>query len=133
MPAQGRKNVRGRTGVRFKAAYTKSKEKAMIRNVSSELIVHGKVKVINVVGKQVQREVEKLITLGKRGDLHSRRLAAARLRDGIKNSDGVKALDVLFNDLAPRFKDRNGGYTRILKLGNRRGDNAPIVLLEFVE
>lgn len=133
MPAQGRKNVRGRTGVRFKAAYTSSKEKAMIRNVTSELIIYGKVKVIHQVGKQVQRNVERLITLAKRGDLHSRRLAASRLREGVKTKDGVKALDVLFEQLGPRFKDRNGGYTRLLKLGNRRGDNAPIVLLEFVE
>lgn len=133
MPAQGRKNVRGKAGVRFKAAYTKSKDKAMIRNVTSELIVYGKVTLIAKVGKQVQREVERLITLAKRGDLHARRLAAARLREGIIRADGVKALDVLFNELGPRFKDREGGYTRILKLGPRRGDNAPMVILEFVE
>ncbi len=133
MPAQGRKNVRGKTGVRFKAAYTKSKDKAMIRNVTSELIIYGKVTLIAKVGKQVQSNVEKLITLAKRGDLHSRRLAASRLRDGIVRKDGLKALDVLFNELGPRFKDRNGGYTRLLKLGPRRGDNAPQVILEFVD
>lgn len=133
MPAQGRKNVRGKTGVRFKAAYTKSKDEAMIRNVTSELIVYGKVTLIAKVGKQVQSNVEKLITLAKRGDLHSRRLAAPRLRDGIVNKDGVKALNVLFEELGPRFKNRDGGYTRILKLGPRRGDNAPTVILEFVD
>jgi large subunit ribosomal protein L17 len=133
MPAQGRKNVRGKTGVRFKAAYTTSKDAAMLRNVTSELIVYGKVTLIAKVGKQAQQNVEKLITLAKRGDLHSRRLAAARLRDGIVRKDGVKALDVLFNELGPRFKERNGGYTRILKLGPRRGDNAPTVILEFVD
>lgn len=132
MPAQGRKNVRGRTGVRFKAGYTKSKDEAMIRNVTSELIVYGRVQLIDKVAKQVQREAEQLITLAKRGDLHARRLAAARLRDGIKNEEGVKALDVLFNELGPRYAERNGGYTRILKLGPRRGDNAPLVILEFV-
>lgn len=132
MPAQGRKNVRGKTGVRFKAGYTKSKDEAMLRNVTSELIVHGRVVLVSKVGKQVQSNVEKLITLAKRGDLHSRRLAAARLRDGITNASGVKALDVLFNEIGPKFKDRNGGYTRLLKIGNRRGDNAPTVLLEFV-
>lgn len=132
MPAQGRKNVRGRTGVRFKAGYTKSKDEAMIRNVTSELIVYGRVQLIDKVAKQVQREAEQLITLAKRGDLHARRLAAARLRDGIKNEEGVKALDVLFNELGPRYEERNGGYTRILKLGPRRGDNAPLVILEFV-
>lgn len=133
MPAQGRKNVRGKTGVRFKAAYTTSKDAAMLRNVTSELIVYGKVTLTAKVGKQAQQNVEKLITLAKRGDLHSRRLAAARLRDGIVRKDGVKALDVLFNELGPRFKERNGGYTRILKLGPRRGDNAPTVILEFVD
>lgn len=133
MPAQGRKNVRGKTGVRFKAAYTTSKDKAMLRNVTSELIIYGKVTLVAKVGKQVQSNVEKLITLAKRGDLHSRRLAASRLRDGIVRKDGVKALDVLFNELGPRFKDRVGGYTRILKLGPRRGDNAPLVIIEFVD
>lgn len=133
MPAQGRKNVRGKTGVRFKAAYTKSKDEAMLRNVASELIVHGQVKVTDTVAKQVQVKVEKLITLAKRGDLHSRRLAAARLRDGIVNVNGVKALDVLFNDIAPKFATRSGGYTRVLKLGNRRGDNAPISIVLFTE
>lgn len=133
MPAQGRKNVRGKTGVRFKAAYTTSKDAAMLRNVTSELIIYGKVTLIAKVGKQAQQNVEKLITLAKRGDLHARRLAAARLRDGIVRKDGLKALDVLFNELGPRFKERNGGYTRILKLGPRRGDNAPTVILEFVD
>ena len=133
MPAQGRKNVRGKTGVRFKAAYTKSKDEAMLRNVTSELIVYGKVTLTAKVGKQAQQNVEKLITLAKRGDLHSRRLARARLRDGIARKDGLSALEVLFNELGPRFKDRNGGYTRLLKLGPRRGDNAPVVILEFVE
>ena len=133
MPAQGRKNVRGKTGVRFKTAYTSSKDKAMLRNVTSELIVYGRVTLIAKVGKQTQSNVEKLITLAKRGDLHSRRLAASRLRDGIVRKDGTKALDVLFNELGPRFKDREGGYTRILKIGPRRGDNAPMVILEFVD
>ncbi len=133
MPAQGRKNVHGKTGVRFKAAYTTSKDKAMLRNVASELIIYGRVTLGAKVGKQTQVNVERLITLAKRGDLHSRRLAAARLRDGIVRKDGVKALDVLFNELGPKFAARNGGYTRILKLGPRRGDSAPMVILEFVD
>jgi len=92
MAAQGRKNVRGRTGVRFKARYDRAKDKAMIRNVTSEFIVYGKVNLIKKVSKQVQIETEKLITLAKRGDLHSRRLAAARLREGIvRKSDGKKS------------------------------------------
>ena len=133
MPAQGRKNVHGKTGVRFKAAYTTSKDKNMLRNVTSELIVYGKITVGGKVSRQVQVNVEKLITLAKRGDLHSRRLAAARLREGIVNAKGQNALTVLFSDLGPKFQTRNGGYTRVLKLGNRRGDNAPVALVEFVD
>ncbi len=133
MPAQGRKNVHGKTGVRFKAAYTTSKDKNMLRNVTSELIVYGKLTVGSKVARQVQTNVEKLITLAKRGDLHARRLAAARLREGIVNAEGKNALSVLFSDLGPKFQTRNGGYTRVLKLGNRRGDDAPISLIEFVD
>lgn len=133
MPAQGRKNVHGKTGVRFKAAYTTSKDKNMLRNVTSELIVYGKITVGGKVARQVQVNVEKLVTLAKRGDLHARRLAAARLREGIVNAKGQSALTVLFSDYGPKFQTRNGGYTRILKLGNRRGDNAPVALVEFVD
>lgn len=134
MPAQGRKNVRGKTGVRFKARYDASKDKAMIRNVTSEFIVYGKVTLGKKVAKQVQVETEKLITLAKRGDLHSRRLAAARLREGIvRQSDGKTALDILFSEIAPRYEDRNGGYTRVLNVANRRGDNAPMAIIMFVK
>ena len=105
----------------------------MLRNVTSELIVYGKLTVGAKVARQVQVSVEKLITLAKRGDLHARRIAAARLREGIVNDKGQSALTVLFSDLGPKFKDRKGGYTRVLKLGNRRGDDAPIALVEFVE
>ncbi|MGI6644571.1 MAG: 50S ribosomal protein L17 [Bacilli bacterium] len=134
MPAQGRKNVRGKTGVRFKARYDASKDKAMIRNVTSEFIVYGKVTLGKKVAKQVQVETEKLITLAKRGDLHSRRLAAARLREGIvRQSDGKTALDILFSEIAPRYEDRNGGYTRVLNVANRRGDNAPMAIITFVK
>ncbi|HKM11488.1 MAG: 50S ribosomal protein L17 [Bacilli bacterium] len=129
----GRKNVHGKGGVRFKAGYTVSKDKSMIRNVVSELIVHGRVQVGEKVAHQVSRQADRLVTLAKAGDLHSRRLAAAIVREGIKNADGVTALDVLFNEIGPRYKDRNGGYTRVLKLVARRGDNAPMALLEFVK
>ena len=105
----------------------------MIRNVVSELIVHGRVQVGEKVAHQVSRQADRLVTLAKAGDLHSRRLAAAIVREGIKNADGVTALDVLFNEIGPRYKDRNGGYTRVLKLVARRGDNAPMALLEFVK
>jgi large subunit ribosomal protein L17 len=132
MATQGRKNVHGKGGVRFKAAYTTSKNKAMLRNVVSELIIHGKVVVIKEVAKEVKKEADHLITLAKRGDLHARRQAASFVRL-IENAAGVKALDVLFNELGPRFKDRNGGYTRALTNGVRRGDNATTALVTWVE
>lgn len=133
MGTTGRKNVHGKGGVRFKEGYTTSKDKNMIRNVVSELIIYGRVQVLEKVAYQVSRKADRLVTLAKRGDLHSRRLAAAVVREGIKRADGKTALEVLFDELGPRYQNRNGGYTRVLKLVARRGDNAPMALLEFVE
>lgn len=129
----GRKNVHGKGGVRFKAGYTVSKDNAMIRNVVSELIVHGRVQVLEKVAHQVSRQADKLVTYAKKGDLHSRRLAAAVVREGITRPDGLSALEVLFKELGPQYAQREGGYTRVLKLVARRGDNAPMALLEFVK
>ncbi len=133
MPAQGRKNVHGKTGVRFKAAYTKSKYENMLRNVVTDLILKGTVKVTEATGRDVVKEAERLVTLTKKEDVMNAKRQAARFVRNISNEKGVSALDVLFNELGPRFKDRNGGYTRRLKLGNRRGDDAPIVVVTWVE
>lgn len=133
MAAQGRKNVHGKTGVRFKAAYTRSKNKAMLRNVVSELIVHGQVKVTSGVSADLIKLADKMVTLGKRGDLHARRQAARVLRNGICDEKGVSALKKLFDEIAPKYKDRNGGYTQSFKLGRRKGDNAEIELIRFVD
>ena len=133
MPAQGRKNVHGKTGVRFKAAYTKSKYENMLRNVVTDLILKGTVKVTEATGRDVVKEAERLVTLTKKEDVMNAKRQAARFVRNISNEKGVPALDVLFNELGPRFKDRNGGYTRRLKLGNRRGDDAPIVVVTWVE
>lgn len=133
MAAQGRKNVRGKTGVRFKAAYTTSKHKNMLRNVVTELVIHEKVIVTMSVVSDLKKLADHLITLAKRGDLHARRQAASVLRQmNTHGKDGVSALEKLFNELGPKFKDRNGGYTRAIKAGNRRGDNAPVVLVTWV-
>ncbi len=132
MGTQGRKNVHGKGGVRFKEAYTSSKEKAMQRNVVSELIVHGRVVVTSGVVKTLKRNADRLITLAKRGDLHAIRLAASRIRN-IKVDEKTTALDKLFKELGPKFKDRNGGYTRAIKMQARRGDNATMVIVEWVE
>ena len=132
MAAQGRKNVHGKTGVRFKAGYTASKNKAMLRNVVSSLIINGEVKVTSGVVKELKTLAEHLVTLAKRGDLHARRLAAPTVRHGFADANGVEALDKLFSEIGPKFASRNGGYTRALKLGARRGDNAEVVLVRWV-
>jgi large subunit ribosomal protein L17 len=133
MPAQGRKNVHGKTGVRFKAAYTKSKYENMLRNVVTDLILKGSVKVTETVARDVVKEADRLVTLTKKEDVMNAKRQAARFVRNIENEKGVAALDVLFAEVGPRFASRNGGYTRRLKLGNRRGDDAPIVVVTWVE
>lgn len=135
MPAQGRKNVHGKTGVRFKAAYTKSKYENMLRNVVSELIVHEHVTVTTGIQHDVISLVESLVTLTKKEDgVHARRLAAKTVRNIFVDADKkVTALDKLFNELGPRFASRNGGYTTTYNVEPRRGDNAPRVLIAFVK
>ncbi|MDO5329881.1 MAG: 50S ribosomal protein L17 [Bacillota bacterium] len=132
MAAQGRKNVHGKTGVRFKAAYTASKEKSMQRNVVTELVVHDQVKVTSGVVKTLTKNAAKLVTLAKRGDLSARRQAARLLRD-VDAKEGQTALQKLFDEIGPKFKSRNGGYTRAIKLGNRKGDDAEVVLVSWVD
>lgn len=134
MHTQGRKNVHGKGGVRFKAAYTTSKNKSMLRNVVSELIVHEQVTVTFATAKQLVSLSDKMISFGKKGDLHARRLAAQTVRNIYADKkNGVTALKKLFDELAPRYKDRNGGYTRILKIENRRGDNAKMAIVALVK
>lgn len=134
MPAQGRKNVHGKTGVRFKAAYTKSKYENMIRNVVTDLILKGSVKVTKAVSKDVIKEASHLVTLTKKEDvMNAKRLAARFVRNITCEECGLTALDVLFSKVGPRYVSRNGGYVRTLNLGNRRGDDAPIVLVTWVE
>ncbi len=134
MPAQGRKNVHGKTGVRFKAAYTSSKYNNMLRNVVSDLILHERVTVTLGIAKDVVKMADRLVTYAKKGDLHHRRLAASVVREiSLGKGDDTLALEKLFTVLGPRYMDRNGGYTRILKLANRQGDNAPMAIVEFVK
>lgn len=131
---QGRKNVHGKGGARFKAPYTSSKEKAMLRNVVTELIVHERVTVTSGVAAKLSAMADKLVTKAKKGDLHNRRLAAATLRNVVVDEEkGTTALDKLFAEIGPRYQSRNGGYTRTLKLGARRGDNAEMAIVEFVK
>ena len=133
MPAQGRKNVHGKTGVRFKAAYTKSKYENMLRNVVTDLIVHDSVKVTEAVARDVVKEADRLVTLTKKSDVMNAKRQANRFVRNVEAREGVSATDKLFNEIGPKFKSRNGGYTRRLKLENRRGDDAPVVLVTWVE
>ncbi len=100
--------------------------KAMFANLASALIKHEQIITTLPKAKDLRPVVEKLVTLGKRGDLHARRQAIAQLRDPV-------LVRKLFDVLGPRYKDRNGGYTRVLKAGFRFGDNAPIGVIEFVD
>jgi large subunit ribosomal protein L17 len=100
--------------------------KALYSNLAGALIEHGRIKTTEAKAKAVKPFAEQMITLGKRGDLHARRLALAELR----SQDVVHQL---FADVAPRFVDRPGGYTRIVKLGPRYGDAADMVYLELVD
>lgn len=133
MPAQGRKNVHGKTGVKFKAGYTASKNYSMLRNVVSELIVHGEVKVTSGVTQELVTLAAKMVTYAKQGDLAARRECEKVLRKGIKDEKGIDSLTKLFNEIGPKFKDRNGGYTKVYKLGARKGDNAEVELVRWAD
>ncbi len=105
---------------------THEHRKAMFANMAQALIKHEQIVTTLYKAKDLRPVVEKLVTLGKRGDLHARRQAIAQIKD-------VKLVGKLFDVLGPRYKDRNGGYTRVLKAGFRYGDNAPLAVIEFVD
>lgn len=116
-----------------KLGRTSAQRKAMLRNLSTSLIIEGRITTTVTRAKEVRKVVEHLITLGKRGDLHARRQAAAILFNAVADDQtGQLVLQKLFDDIAPNYKDVNGGYTRIVKTENRRGDNAPMALIELV-
>ena len=122
-----------------KLGRTSSQRKAMLRDLTTDLLINERIVTTEARAKEVRSTAEKMITLGKRGDLHARRQAAAFVRNEVasvceENEDIVieSALQKLFNDIAPRYAERQGGYTRILKTEPRRGDGAPMVVLELV-
>jgi large subunit ribosomal protein L17 len=114
----------GNRGRRFNR--TVAHRKAMFMNLSNALITHEQIVTTLEKAKDLRPVVEKLVTLGKRGDLHARRQLIATLRD---ESTAKKLIDVL----GPRYKARNGGYLRIMKAGFRHGDNASVAVIEFVD
>ena len=105
---------------------TSAHRKAMFRNLVTSLLQHEHVQTTDAKAKEMRRWVDRMITLGKRSTLHARRQAAAFVR-------GHAMVKKLFDDIAPRFASRPGGYTRITKLGSRIGDNASVSLIELVE
>jgi large subunit ribosomal protein L17 len=117
--------MRHRSGLR-KLNRTSSHRLAMFRNMAVSLLEHEAIKTTLPKAKELRRVVEPLINLAKEPTLANRRLAFSRLRDR-------DAVTKLFNDIGPRVKDRNGGYTRILKMGFRQGDNAPMAYMELVD
>jgi len=98
----------------------------MLANLAASLIKHEQIVTTLPKAKDLRPVVEKLVTLGKRGGLHARRQAIAQLRD-------IAMVKKLFDVIGPRYKDRNGGYTRVLKAGFRYGDSAPVAVIEFID
>jgi len=105
---------------------TTNQRKALFRNLIVNLILHERIETTVAKAKAVKGLAEKVITLGRRGDLHARRLAYSKIPNR-------KAVAKLFNEIGPRFRDRNGGYLRIIKTRNRLKDQAPLAVLEFVD
>lgn len=107
--------------------------KALFRDLATDLIINERIVTTHAKAKELRPIVEKLVTLAKRGDLHARRQAARFVRNEVADAEtGKKALQKLFDEVGPRYTERQGGYTRILKLGTRRGDNAERAIIEFV-
>ncbi len=108
-----------------KLGRTTSHRKAMLRTMVTSLLKHEKIQTTDMKAKELKKVADKMITLGKRGDLHARRQAAAYVRER-------EMVGKLFGEMSERYKERAGGYTRIVKAGYRAGDNAPMSIIEFV-
>ena len=107
--------------------------KAMLRNLATSVIMYGKVETTYAKAMDMRSVVDELITLGKRGDLSARRQAAAFIRNVVADEKTQQTvLQKLFSDVAPKYADRNGGYTRVVKTGVRKGDAAPMAYIELV-
>ena len=108
-----------------KLGRTSAHRKAMLRNLVTDLFREGRITTTDTRAKEARRQAEKLITLAKRGDLHARRQVLAYVYD-------ETVVAKLFDEIAPKYEDRQGGYTRIMKLGPRQGDNSEMAFLELV-
>ena len=106
--------------------------KALLRDLITDLIINGRIETTTTKARELKRLADKMVTLGKANTLHSRRQAASFIRFE-KTEDGQYAIQKLFSEIAPKFVGRNGGYTRVIKTGFRRGDAAPMAIIEWVE
>lgn len=109
-----------------KLGRTASHRRAMIRNMVTSLFIHERIETTEAKAKELRSLAEKMISLAKRGDLHARRQALAVVRD-------KRVVKKLFDEIAPRYKDISGGYTRMIKVGVRRGDGSPTALIELTK
>ncbi|RIV24556.1 50S ribosomal protein L17 [Alicyclobacillaceae bacterium I2511] len=116
-----------------KLGRTSSARKAVFRSLVTDLFLYERIQTTEAKAKELRKIADKMITLAKRGDLHARRQVAAYVRREPVNDEGKQdVIQKLFSDIAPRFIERHGGYTRIVKVGPRRGDAAEMVLIELV-
>ena len=108
---------------------TASHRRAMMSNLASALILHKRIQTTDAKGKELRGFVERLVTYAKQGDVHGRRL----IQKKIQGKRAKQISNILIHDIAPTYENRNGGYTRIIKLNNRKNDNASVSLIEFVD
>ena len=108
-----------------------AQRKALRRDLITDLILNGQIETTLYKANELHRLADEMVTLGKKGDLAARRAAAKMVRFE-KDENGQFAIQKLFSEIAPKFQDRKGGYTRVLKTGPRRGDNAPMAIVELV-
>ena len=108
---------------------TASHRKALFSNLAASLVIHKKIRTTEAKGKELRTYIDRLVTYAKKGDVHGRRLIQKR----ITGKRGKEIANILIHDIAPVYADRHGGYTRLIKLNNRKNDNAPVTLIEFID
>ena len=108
---------------------TASHRKAMMSNLASSLIIHKRIQTTNEKSKELRGFIDRLITYAKKGDVHARRL----IQKKIQGKRSKEIANILIHDIAPNYENRNGGYTRIIKLNNRKNDNASVSLIELID